>query len=186
MTKDKDKKQLSISELLKGNTEDQIEAEGPGLADVLKPEPKDPDPLANMEYTGDVGTDALAEADVLMDAFESAEARAKREGFQARAKAETKRATEATDSDFYLVPCFQTSAQKFAFLTELGLHPKGAPAHRRRFPGDFIDGRLIVKAINRLIDRGEHISIPDADVRYTDPWSKIDPKLEALAQEFEE
>jgi len=182
-----DKKQLSISELLKGTSDDDaIEADKPSMADVLKPEPKHPDPLAELEYTGDVGTDALAEADVLMHAFESAEAKAKRKGFQARAKAETKRASEATDSDFYLVPCFQTAAQKFAFLEALGLHPKGQPAHRRRFPGDYIDGRLIVKAINRLIDRGEHISIPAADVKYTDPWSKVDKKLERLAQEFEE
>ncbi|WP_250504852.1 hypothetical protein [Bowdeniella massiliensis] len=67
------------------------------------------DPLAKVEYTGDLEADASAE----LSAMEVA--------YRERSKQEAKRFKDATDSEFWVALCFRTREDKEAFLQEFGL-----------------------------------------------------------------
>lgn len=67
-----------------------------------------PDPLADVEYTGNVEQDAKTELDALENAF------------RGRRRDEDKRFKQATDSEFWFATCFRTREHKDAFLCRLG------------------------------------------------------------------
>jgi hypothetical protein len=70
----------------------------------LNAEPE-PDPLADVEYTGDLAADSEAELDALA------------RGFRERTKREDERFRLATDSEYWFAVCFKTREDKDAFLT---------------------------------------------------------------------
>ncbi|MCP2248174.1 hypothetical protein [Lentzea aerocolonigenes] len=68
-----------------------------------------PDPLQDVEYTGDLAVDAGAELDALAI------------GFRERTKREDERFRLATDSEFWFALCFKSREDKDAFLKAAGL-----------------------------------------------------------------
>lgn len=72
----------------------------------------EPDPLADVEYTGDLEADAAAELAALDSAFVQ------------RRKREDDRFRDATDSEFWVAVCFRSRADKEAFLAAVA---KGHP-----------------------------------------------------------
>lgn len=70
----------------------------------LQTRPTAPDPLAGVDYTGNVETDAATE----LAAIESA--------FIDRRNTEDARFKNATDSEYWFAVCFKTRAHKDAFL----------------------------------------------------------------------
>ncbi|MCK7676346.1 hypothetical protein [Corynebacterium pygosceleis] len=70
------------------------------------------DPLAGVEYTGNLGEDCATEFSALQSEFAD------------RAKKERKRFQDATDSEFWFAVCFKTRDEKEAFLRALGVKPK--------------------------------------------------------------
>ncbi len=77
---------------------------------LLKP---GPDPLAGVEYTGDMSADSAAELTAMEQAY------------RARAAGEAKRFTQATDSEFWVCVVFDDRAAKEAFLSEFHLATLG-------------------------------------------------------------
>lgn len=75
---------------------------------VLNADPE-PDPLAEVDYTGDLETDARTELNAIQ------------QGFRDRAKREAERFRLATDSEYWAVLCFKTRADKERFLTRAKL-----------------------------------------------------------------
>jgi hypothetical protein len=71
--------------------------------------PAEPDPLADVEYTGDLEQDAIVELDALEAAFRD------------RRRQEDRRFKQATDSEFWVAVCFASRQQKEAFLARAGL-----------------------------------------------------------------
>ncbi|AXB48204.1 hypothetical protein A4R43_01115 [Amycolatopsis albispora] len=69
----------------------------------LNAEPE-PDPLADVEYTGDVPEDSRRELTALQ------------QGFRDRAKREAERFRLATDSEYWLAICFKSREDKEKFL----------------------------------------------------------------------
>jgi hypothetical protein len=69
----------------------------------------EPDPLAEVDYTGDLETDARAELDEL------------HRGFRDRAAKEDERFMLATDSEYWFCVCFKSRQDKDAFLAAAGL-----------------------------------------------------------------
>jgi hypothetical protein len=74
----------------------------------LNAEP-DPDPLADVDYTGDEETDARAELDAL------------HRGFRERTAREAERMLLATETEYWFCICFRTRKDKEAFLGAAGL-----------------------------------------------------------------
>lgn len=75
------------------------------LVSRLDPEP---DPLADVEYSGDLEVDAARE----LVALESA--------FRERRKREDARFRDVTDSEYWFAVCFRTRADKEKFLAAVG------------------------------------------------------------------
>lgn len=71
----------------------------------------EPDPLAQVDYTGDLATDSAAE----LTALEA--------GYRDRAKNESHRFKQATDSEYWFATCFQDREERERFMTALGLDP---------------------------------------------------------------
>lgn len=67
------------------------------------------DPLAEVEYSGDLAVDSAAELTAMEQAYRD------------RAKAETDRFRNATDSEFWFAVCFTSREEKDAFLAEFKL-----------------------------------------------------------------
>ena len=67
------------------------------------------DPLADVEYTGSLEADCDAEFAAIDDAYRD------------RAKAEEKRFTKATDSEYWLAVCFADREEKERFLKAVGV-----------------------------------------------------------------
>ncbi|WP_461004577.1 hypothetical protein [Trueperella pyogenes] len=63
-----------------------------------------PDPLKDVEYTGDLGKDAASELTAMQKAYRE------------RAKAEEDRFKNATDSEFWFAVCFKTREHKERFI----------------------------------------------------------------------
>lgn len=96
-------------------------------------QPAEADPLADVEYTGDIEADALAELDALSSAFRD------------RRRQEDRRFKQATDSEFWLALCFETREQKEAFLTAFNM---------AQFGDKYLDGRKVAHALGVDITRG--------------------------------
>ncbi|WP_240690694.1 hypothetical protein [Amycolatopsis sp. CFH S0078] len=74
----------------------------------LNAEPE-PDPLENVEYTGDLPEDSRRELTALQ------------RGFRDRAKREAERFRLATDSEYWIAVCFKSREDKERFLRAAGL-----------------------------------------------------------------
>jgi hypothetical protein len=72
-----------------------------------------PDPLADVEVTGNLEDDTLAELDALSEAFRE------------RAAREQDRLTDAMDSQFWLCLCFRSTDDVTAFLRAAGIEQLG-------------------------------------------------------------
>ena len=72
-----------------------------------------PDPLADVDYTGDLEVDAKAELNAMQ------------QGFRDRAKAENERFIRAVDSEFWVCLCFRSREDKEAFLQAANLLKDG-------------------------------------------------------------
>lgn len=94
--------------------------------------PAAPDPLANVDYTGNVEVDSAAEVAALESAFID------------RRKTEDKRFKNATDSEYWFAVCFRTREHKEAFLTAI---------NAVRLGDKYVDGH----ALARLLD----VPLPD-------------------------
>ena len=92
-----------------------------------------PDPLADVEYSGDLEQDCERELSAMEQAYRD------------RARAEDKRFTNATDSEFWFAVCFRDRAEKDAFLAEFGVG---------RLGDKYVDGALLAKALRKLVDEG--------------------------------
>lgn len=71
--------------------------------------PPEPDPLADVEYTGDLPEDSRRELTALQ------------QGFRDRAKREAERFRQATDSEYWFAVCFRSREDKERFLRALHL-----------------------------------------------------------------
>lgn len=96
---------------------------------LLKP---GPDPLADVEYSGDLAADSAAEITALEQAYRD------------RAKGEAKRFTQATDSEFWVCVVFDDRAAKDAFLEEFTLAPLG---------NKYLIGSAVAKKLRALLSR---------------------------------
>ncbi|WP_245617247.1 hypothetical protein [Amycolatopsis taiwanensis] len=74
----------------------------------LNQEPE-PDPLAEVDYTGDLPEDSRRELTALQ------------QGFRDRAKREAERFRLATDSEYWIAVCFKSREDKERFLRNAGL-----------------------------------------------------------------
>lgn len=88
--------------------------------------PAEPDPLAEVEYTGDLEVDAESELDALQAAFRD------------RRRREDRRFKQSTDSEFWLALCFEDREQKEAFLSAFALSKMG---------DKYLDGRKVAAAL---------------------------------------
>jgi hypothetical protein len=98
--------QLRASAVMSGPTSHE------DLLAQLNAEPE-PDPLAEVEYTGDLAADSAAELDAVQ------------QGFRDRTKREDERFRLATDSEYWFVLCFKSREDKEAFLKAAGLMAVG-------------------------------------------------------------
>jgi hypothetical protein len=87
----------------------------------------EPDPLAEVEYTGDLKNDAAAEFTAL------------EHGYRDRAKQEAGRFKRATDSEYWFAVCFTTREEKELFLQRAGLADLG---------DKYLDGREVTDRLN--------------------------------------
>lgn len=101
----------------------------------LNAEPE-PDPLASVDYTGNLAEDAATELDALAI------------GFRERTKREDERFRLATDSEYWFAVCFKTRADKEAFLAAARLMPLG---------DKYLDGYAVARAL------GIPMPTPDTD-----------------------
>ena len=85
-----------------------VEPESPTEPDVA-PEPPKNDPFGDVEYTGDLETDAAAELTAAQAAFRD------------RAKTYKKQRLLVEDSEFWVAVCFRTRQDKEDFLARHGL-----------------------------------------------------------------
>lgn len=84
------------------------------------------DPLADVEYTGDLEVDAAAELVALQTAFVN------------RRQQEDKRFRDATDSEYWFAVCFRNRADKEKFLAAIG-----------NLDSDkYLDGRELARRLN--------------------------------------
>lgn len=109
-----------------------------------------PDPLADIERTGNAADDSGAELSALL------------QGFKNRAKDESLRAKEATDTLHWFAVSFQTREQMTAFLKAAGWS--------KLLDDQYIDGSKLAKL--------EGIDLPHASLRYQ--GEKIDRKIADL------
>lgn len=87
-----------------------------------------PDPLADVEYSGDLAKDAGRELSALQ------------KGFAERAAAEVKRFEKATDSEYWFAVCFDSRDECEAFLT-------AAKVNRKLMGDKYLDGRQFAKVL---------------------------------------
>lgn len=97
-----------------------------GLTSRRKYTPE-PDPLRDVEYTGDLAKDAGEELTAL------------EQGYRDRAKNEADRFKRATDSEYWFAVCFTSRAEKEAFLLASGLD---------RLGDKYIDGNQAAAILN--------------------------------------
>ncbi|GAB3873816.1 hypothetical protein GCM10029964_014710 [Kibdelosporangium lantanae] len=96
----------------------------------------EPDPLAEVDYTGDLEADSRAELDEL------------HRGFRERAAKEDERFRLATDSEFWFCVCFKSREDKDAFLAAAGLVVIG---------DKYLDGYATARTLN--------VPMPDTEGR---------------------
>lgn len=107
------------------------------LVDISFDETMTPNPLASVNYTGDVEDDSPKEISALLTAWKS------------KAAQEKKRFEQATDSEFWFAVCFQTREQKDAFLVFM---------EWSRLGDKYLDGCKVAKLMN--------VPIPATDLKH--------------------
>lgn len=142
----------SLADLLL-TTEPAPGAAGGGLDALLGGGIEHPDPIGPFDYEN-----ATNEQAVQHEVSETLKA------FKARAEKEQARFELATDSEYWVALCFQTRAQKEAFLEGVQLLAAG---------DKYIDGRLLAKRMG--------IVLPAADVPYN-VSARPDAKLAAMVK----
>ncbi len=90
-----------------------------------------PDPLAEVEYTGDLAADCDAEFTALAA------------GFRQRRDAEAQRFRAATDSEYWFAVCFKDRASKDAFLKAI---------KATRLGDKYIDGHALAQLLGVNLD----------------------------------
>lgn len=112
-----------------------FKGEGFGSGGGFSMVPKVDDPLADVEYSGDLNADCGAEFEALQDSFEELK---NRDGMADRVKAERKRFQKATDSEFWFAVCFEDRDEKERALKALKVN--------KQMMGDkYIDGRQFMQ-----------------------------------------
>lgn len=91
-----------------------------------------PDPLASVDYTGDLAEDGARELSALDKAFKE------------NAKDEKRKHQKVIDTEYWVALCFESREQKEAFLQAVNLFAQG---------DKYLDGRLFAKRCN--------IALPD-------------------------
>lgn len=92
-----------------------------------------PDPLASVEYTGNVAEDSASELTALKD-----------QGFDQRRRNEANRFKQATDSEFWFAVCFESREQKETFLAAL--------PNAKRLGDKYIDGKALATSMGISLD----------------------------------
>lgn len=87
------------------------------------------DPLDGVPVTGDMQVDSAAELTAMEQAYRD------------RAKAEAKRFTDATDSEYWFAVCFTSREEKDQFLAEFGLAKVG---------DKYLDGHQVAAQLRNL------------------------------------
>lgn len=108
---------------------------GPSEQDVLgqlNAEPE-PDPLAEVDYTGDIAEDSAHELSAL------------EQGFKDRSKRENDRFRLATDSEYWVAVCFKSREDKEQFLRKAGLFGIG---------DKYLDGYQVARTLGIELDEG--------------------------------
>lgn len=95
-----------------------------------------PDPLADVEYTGNASTDSKREFEALGKALKDSE-------YKERAKRERKRFVDATDSEFWVALAFENRQQKEEFLRKFKLLALG---------DKFLNGSDVEAVLSRMIE----------------------------------
>ena len=90
-----------------------------------KPSDPTPDPLATVEYTGNLEEDSRRELTALEQGYR--ERAANEQGYRERAANEQKRFIAATDSEHWFAVSFPSRADKERFLRAIGLTGRAAP-----------------------------------------------------------
>lgn len=90
-----------------------------------------PDPLDEVEYSGDLPADARAELNAVQ------------QGFRDRAKREEERFLLATDSEYWFVLCFKTREDKETFLRRAKLYAIG---------DKYLDGYAVARVLGVPMD----------------------------------
>lgn len=85
-----------------------------------------PDPLAGVNYTGNIEADSAQELTAMEQAYRD------------RARAEADRFTAATDSEFWFAVCFTSRDEKEDFLREFGA---------ARLGDKYLDGRALARRL---------------------------------------
>lgn len=91
-----------------------------------------PDPLADVDYSGDLAADSTAELTAMQAAYRQ------------RAKAEANRFRTATDSEYWVAVCFKTREDKERFLAAAGLLDYG---------DKYLDGYIAAKQLGIPMDK---------------------------------
>lgn len=102
-------------------------AGGIGAAPGLSRKPA-ADPLAGVEYSGDLAADAAAELSAMEQAYRD------------RNRAEADRFRHATDSEFWFAVCFPSREEKEAFLVEFKVGQLG---------DKYIDGQALARLLRK-------------------------------------
>lgn len=126
-----------------------------GGLDALEGGEEVPDPTEGIDYEHSTNEAATVQE---MSAVLAA--------FKARAQAEQDRFALVTDSEYWLGVCFQTRAQKEAFLAAVKLLQHG---------DKYIDGRLLAQRMG--------VELPPAEVPYN-PTPRVDAKFAALVKDL--
>ncbi|GAA2178529.1 hypothetical protein GCM10009785_01450 [Brooklawnia cerclae] len=100
-------------------------------AGFMRPAASVPDPLSDIEYTGNVETDSATELDALA------------QGFRSRRNQEEKRFRNATDSEYWFAVCFRDRAAKDRFL---------AAINATRLGDKYVDGHALARLLGIDID----------------------------------
>lgn len=108
------------------------EATDADVLDMLNVEPE-PDPLADVDYTGDIAEDSAREFTAL------------EQGFRDRAQRENDRFRMATDSEYWVAVCFKSREDKERFLNRAGL---------LRVGDKYLDGYQVARILGIDVSEG--------------------------------
>ena len=113
-----------------------------------------PDPLAEVEYTGDTELDSAAEFNALSSAFAQ------------RGKAEAERRKSVTDSEYWFCMCFQSREQVEEFLQATGWGNR---------TDKYVDGTKVAAIVG--------VPLPDGPELKSETKLRVNQRILGLAKE---